>query len=97
MAVLKGGRGHKAPYDTTHVRVPVPLKPKVDILVEEYKNYVLEGKVSETEKWGVSAAMTLTSLDEALGIARSILKQKKSAKESLTKLLTALYGGEIKL
>ena len=33
-----GGRGKKAPYETTHVRIPVDLKSKVEELVEAYRN-----------------------------------------------------------
>jgi hypothetical protein len=37
----------------------------------------------------------MTTINEAKGIAKDILKSKKGAKESLAKLLTALYGGNI--
>jgi hypothetical protein len=33
-----GGRGKKAPYETTHVRIPVDLKSQVELLVEDYRN-----------------------------------------------------------
>jgi hypothetical protein len=33
-----GGRGKKAPYETTHVRIPVDLKSQVEKLVEDYRN-----------------------------------------------------------
>jgi hypothetical protein len=33
-----GGRGKKAPYETTHVRIPVDLKSQVEELVENYRN-----------------------------------------------------------
>jgi hypothetical protein len=33
-----GGRGKKAPYETTHVRIPVDLKPQVELLVEEFRD-----------------------------------------------------------
>jgi hypothetical protein len=33
-----GGRGKKAPYETTHVRIPVDLKPQVELLIEEFRN-----------------------------------------------------------
>jgi hypothetical protein len=33
-----GGRGKKAPYETTHVRIPVDLKAQVEQLVQEYRN-----------------------------------------------------------
>ena len=33
-----GGRGKKAPYETTHVRIPIDLKTQVELLVEEFRN-----------------------------------------------------------
>lgn len=33
-----GGRGNKAPYETTHVRIPVDIKPQVEELVEQFRN-----------------------------------------------------------
>jgi hypothetical protein len=33
-----GGRGRKAPYETTHVRIPVDLKSQVEELVNNYRN-----------------------------------------------------------
>jgi hypothetical protein len=33
-----GGRGKKAPYKTTHVRIPIDLKAQVEKLVEDYRN-----------------------------------------------------------
>lgn len=97
MTKPKGGRGKQAPYESTHVRVPVPLKLKVDKLVEDYRNLVLDGKLPEEEVYHVPLATSLTALSEAQAIARQILSQKKSAKISLEKLLTALYEGEVKL
>lgn len=93
----KGGRGHRAPYDSTHVRVPVPVKPKVDRLIEDFRRLVLDGEKPEREIYNCPDSMTLTSLGEAIAIAHDILKQKKSAKVSIEKLLTALYGGEVNL
>jgi hypothetical protein len=37
MTVWRGGAKHKAPYESTHVRVPVPLKPKVEALINEFR------------------------------------------------------------
>lgn len=93
----KGGRGVKAPYESTHIRVPVPIKPKVNKMVEEYRELILNGKEPERERFGCLNSVTLTTVGEAKAIAQEILKQKKSAKLSLEKLLTALYQGEIKL
>lgn len=33
-----GGRGKKAPYETTHVRIPVDLKPQVELLIKEFRD-----------------------------------------------------------
>lgn len=33
-----GGRGKKASYETTHVRIPVDLKPQVELLVKEFRD-----------------------------------------------------------
>lgn len=81
-----GGRGKKAPYETTHVRVPVPIKPQIEALIEQFKS-------GESE----SSENPLTSIDEAVILAKSILTQKKSARVSLQKLLTGIYGVEITL
>jgi len=92
----KGGRGHTAPYETTHVRVPVDIKPKVERMIQDYRELKLAGTTPESEKYPQHpSAMTLVSFDEAINHAREILKGKKSASDSLAKLLTALYGGEI--
>ena len=39
--IWKGGPAHRAPYRTTHVRVPVPIKDQVQALVDLYKRDVL--------------------------------------------------------
>ena len=33
-----GGRGKKAPYETTHVRIPVDIKPQVEKLIQEFRD-----------------------------------------------------------
>jgi hypothetical protein len=81
-----GGRGRKAPYTTTHVRVPEPMKKEVERLIAMFH----EGIINAPEK-------PLTTLGEATAIAQNILLQKKSAKVSMEKLLTALYKAEVKL
>jgi hypothetical protein len=81
-----GGRGNKAPYETTHVRVPTPIKSEVERLIEEFR----EGRTQQQEN-------SLTSLEDAVKAAREILKQKKSARVSVEKLLTAIYGKNVEL
>lgn len=60
MTVWRGGRGVKAPYETTHVRVPLPIKDKVEELCKVYKDGRLE-ELKQTET---------VSLNEAVDIAR---------------------------
>jgi hypothetical protein len=86
MTVWRGGRGVKAPYESTHVRVPVPIKEKVEALVEAYKN----GASDDSEN-------KVMSLDDAVEVSQKILKQKKSARISLAALLSAIYGQDISL
>ena len=85
MAVNKGGRGLKAPYDTTHVRVPMPIKDKVQQLVDDYKNGV---NSSDSE---------MLDIESAINLAKNILKNKKGAREPMQELLTGIYDKDINL
>lgn len=96
----KGGRGHIAPYQTTHLRVPTPIKEGLQIIVSNYKERVLSGQIDPTQEVNfndVCLSDRTPSKDEAIEIAKKILKAKRSAKQSINKLLTALYGEEINL
>lgn len=82
MANPVGGRGHKAPYTTTHVRVPEPVKTEVEKLIADYK---------------AGSPGLYVGRDELIEMCRVILTQKKSAKHSLNKLLTTLLNVDIAL
>lgn len=86
MAIHKGGRGIKAPYETTHIRIPVPLKAQIEALISDYRQSEQNEFVKEQMQ-----------PDEAVEYAREILKQKKSASVSVQKLLTAIYRQKIEL
>lgn len=107
-----GGRGKKSPYDSTHVRVPLPIKDRVEELKELYINGALEhydqllkddyekARLYENLLTGSKGKANpsqnpLPSLEDALSQAKSLLKQKKSARESIAKLLTGLYNETI--
>jgi hypothetical protein len=79
-----GGRGHKAPYETTHMRIPVPVKEKVEQIIEEFRS----GNLADSSKLFIS-------VEDAVNSAQQILKQKKSARESMKKLLMSIYGVEV--
>lgn len=88
MPTPKGGRGHKAPYETTHVRIPVPIKGKVETLIEEFRLEVIEGvKPVRDDK------ITLESAKEK---AKKLLRAKTSKLETIARLLTLIYGEEVK-
>ncbi len=86
----KGGRGKKAPYESTHVRVPLPIKQEVETLIEKFKNGEVtnDGKIIDSDFYEV---------EKAIDLARRILSSKKSAKVSLQKLLTGIYDIDIDL
>lgn len=83
MTNFKGGRGLKAPYETTHVRIPTPIKDKVEELSNAFKN----GQLPKT---------TLTS-DDLIKIAQKIVSQKKSSRVSLEKFIKEVFDLEVKL
>jgi hypothetical protein len=107
-----GGRGKKAPYETTHVRIPVPIKERVENLKDLYINGELEqhdktisenneladkyrGLMTSNDSQLSPVKNNLIDLDKALLEAKSILKFKQSARKSVVKLLSALYGVQI--
>jgi len=89
MNIPTGGRGKKAPYETTTVRVPIPLAEEIYELINQYREFVVNGNLP--------AAKPIVSYDQAMIQAKEILKQKKSARQSLEKLLQVLYGCETSL
>lgn len=41
MVKPRGGRGQRAPYETTQMRVPIPIKPELESLIAAYRKKVL--------------------------------------------------------
>lgn len=101
MTISKGGRGKTAPYDTTHVRVPEPVKNIVEKVIQRYKERLESGMVDPGEKEFEPSYLTpdvfMYSLQDATRVAQEVLKSKKSAKQSMEKLLTTIYQEEVKL
>lgn len=114
MDIQKGGRGKKAPYESTHVRIPEPIKDRVEELKRLYISGTLEQhdelvkedfrKAREYENLLTgsnpkvdSSQNSLPSLEDAQAIAKKLLRQKKSSRETIAKLLTALYGDTVSI
>jgi len=136
MDYLRGGRGNQAPYTTTHVRIPEPIKQLVQEAAQYYREtcciptlnvvtaldevdddevvadetsdaryletiqsqaQTIQAYLSEINylKQKMGKADTLPTLDDALKLADSIAKQKKSAAISVTRLVYALYGVDV--
>lgn len=87
MARPKGGRGKKTEYGSRMIRIPDPLIDNVKRLKDDF--YGLE----DSEERPVTPPDYLTALEAA----RAIHRAKKSARISLERLLTSLYGVETKL
>jgi hypothetical protein len=81
-----GGRGRKAPYQTTHVRVPEPIKAEVERLIADFHQDLPD-----------ECPKLLTTYGDAIAIAQGVLTQKKSARVSMQMLLTALYKTKVEL
>lgn len=109
-----GGRGKSTPYKSTHIRIPEPLKGRVEELKELFYSNQLElhdeklaednrlaneykHKLANNNLDNSGGYIKLNNRDEILELARRILKQKKSAKLSVLKLLTGLLGDDISL
>lgn len=108
-----GGRGKRAPYISTHIRLPEPLKERVENLKQLYLDGQLEHHddlISENQKLADEYRNLLTGnnhansdknvpvdVEECIEIAKKILKSKKNARESITRLINGIYGVDIKV
>ena len=98
--INKGGRGKKAPYETTHIRVPLPLKSSIEQLIKEWFDLVDTGVISSSQSLKdmyKDLAHTNKNAYWAINKAIDIAKQKKSAKVSLLKLVNELYEQQFTL
>lgn len=133
-----GGRGNQAPYETTHVRIPVPIKELVQAASKYYREtlflptlnvvtplatgdddnqeddnrsdpsdletiqsqaQMIQSYASEIHylKHKTDELNSLTSLEEAKELARKVLVSKKSASQSIAKLLTGIYQVDVSI
>jgi hypothetical protein len=57
-----GGRGHKAPYETIIVRIPIDVKPQIDEIVERFRSGDLE--LAKSDDSGNNIISQLTTIIE---------------------------------
>jgi hypothetical protein len=82
----KGGRGKRAPYETTVVRVPDPVLEQVEAICDAYRN----GEVLPEKK----PVTDFESIREQVDQWR---KTAKVGKDKLQNLLQLIYGVDIAL
>jgi hypothetical protein len=88
-----GGRGIKAPYKTKTLRVPEPLYEYFYGLVEVYKGKMLEDQSQDPRKVAdrvIGSSEVSEKPTKIVEEAKKIVKQRKSAKKSITKLLQVI-------
>jgi len=81
------GRGHKNPWETATMRVPVPLFPLVRELIE---TFVESG--GEIPNPPLPQANYLLTRQEAESLGEDLIKRRKSLKTALPILLDAIFG-----
>lgn len=86
MSKPKGGRGKKAPYETTVVRVPDPVLDQVESICDAYR------RSQES-----SIPKPVTDFDSIRDQVNQWRKNAKVGKEKLQNLLQIIYGVEIEL
>ncbi|NCS80084.1 MAG: hypothetical protein GPJ17_24365 [Microcystis aeruginosa K13-07] len=96
----RGGRGHTAPYETTHARIPVGIKPYVTFVANRYKQSIEDGTdgnfvltlESTIENITMNKGVNMNSIRQLALEVVKLKKQKKSTKVALDNLLTAILG-----
>lgn len=83
----RGGRGIKAPYETTHLRIPIPIKPEIEKLIDNYRASVLDGIEPENDD--------LISLQDAIELYKKLTRSKVIRIDTVAKLLTAIYKTDV--
>jgi len=96
----KGGRGHIAPYQTTHARIPVPIKSYVNFVSDTFKQSVEDGTdgnfvlilEATMENITMNKAVNENNIRQLALEVVKLKKQKKATKIALNNLLTAILG-----
>ena len=96
----RGGRGHVAPYETTHARIPVAIKSYVNFVSDSFKQSVENGTdgnfvltlESTIENITMNKAVNENNIRQLALEMVKLKKQKKSTKIALDNLLTAILG-----
>jgi hypothetical protein len=96
----RGGRGHTAPYETTHARIPFAIKPYIEFVSNSYKKSVEDGTDGNfvltldatVENITMNKGVNENNIRQLALEVVKLKKQKKSTKVALDNLLTAILG-----
>jgi nitrate/nitrite-specific signal transduction histidine kinase len=87
----KGGRGHKAPYRTTHLRVPDPIKDRLQAIIDQWREETNNGEDPAPE-----SKVTMEDYIKAIKILENSLTLKANAggkiKTEIREALAILKG-----
>ena len=83
----KGGRGKKAPYQTTIKRIPIELESQIESMIESYRLKVIDGIETQDNE--------IMSIEKTKELSRKLLRAKSSKIDTIVKLVTSIYGVEI--
>lgn len=95
MPIPVGGRGIKAPYETTHLRVPVPLKEQFEVVINDYKEKVTQDNNLLTSYQISGNNSVLMSLEDAKKRAKYWIKRKQKKESMFAAFLSEIYQTEV--
>jgi hypothetical protein len=96
MKHTKGGRGKKAPYESVTVRVPLPIQEVIQKICDTYRDSLDIDIALAILSSSDSDSLPLSE-SKAIDLAQAVLRSKKSAKWSMSKLLSGIYSKDIVL
>jgi len=83
MTIPKGGRGKKAPYETTQMRVPVPIKDQVNSLIAKFRGEVLDDNNLIEPVNNTHLSLELKSLQSEIQNLKTALEISEVEKQNL--------------
>lgn len=90
-----GGRGKKAPYESSVLRVPNPLLPEFEERIERYRTFVVNGDISKNSQTENEMSKYPISFEKAKEEANKILRSHDGVFNKIVNLLQVIYGEEI--
>lgn len=94
MATPKGGRGKKAPYRTQQMRVPVPIKDQVNILISKFRNGIFENLETDEKDINLTLSPELKKLQDEIEDLKAALEESD---QQIDNLNTALINAQLKI